>query len=431
MNTADDVRPVNTTTAYVDQNQTYASHASHQVFLRQYELNAAGDPVATGRLIEGANGGMANWGEVKAQARTLLGIDLTDNDVGSVPLLRTDAYGNFIPDANGMPQIITGIGVDGIPNTADDIVVSGNLASPVNPTLVGAIRTNSAFLADIAHDAVPIGKIADGDITIGLGNPGNGDTEYDNELLDAHFIAGDGRVNENIGLTAVHHVFHAEHNRLVQHTKDQVLLSNDLAFINEWLETDVAAIPATPAAIAALVWDGERLFQAAKFGTEMQYQHLVFEEFARKIQPNINVFLVPDGFDTTINPSIVAEFAHVVYRFGHSMLTESIDRFDPSFTPNDISLIEGFLNPTAFNGVDGSIADGIAAGAIIRGMTRQVGNEIDEFVTSRAAQQPARPSARPRDDQSRPRPRHRRSLAQRGASAILRGDRREFTAQAL
>ena len=97
----------------------------------------------------------------------------------------------------------------------------------------------------------------------------------------------------------------------------------------------------------ALVWDGERLFQAAKFGTEMQYQHLVFEEFARKIQPNINVFVVPDGFDTTINPSIVAEFAHVVYRFGHSMLTESIDRFDPAFTADHIGLIEGFLNPVA------------------------------------------------------------------------------------
>ena len=27
---------------------------------------------------------------------------------------------------------------------------------------------------------------------------------YDNELLDAHYMAGDGRVNENIGLTAVH-----------------------------------------------------------------------------------------------------------------------------------------------------------------------------------------------------------------------------------
>ena len=122
-------------------------------------------------------------------------------------------------------RLITGVGVDGIPNTADDIVVVGNLAAPIATT--GAIRTNSAFLADIAHEAVPVGKIADGDITIGLGNPGNGDTEYDNELLDAHFIAGDGRVNENIGLTAVHHVFHAEHNRLVEHTKETVLATND------------------------------------------------------------------------------------------------------------------------------------------------------------------------------------------------------------
>ncbi|MDB5745134.1 MAG: hypothetical protein JWR68_3449 [Polaromonas sp.] len=383
MNTADDVRPVNTTTAYVDQNQTYASHASHQVFLRQYELDGSGRPVATGKLIEGgggAPGGMATWGEVKAQA-LLLGIQLTDFDVGSVPLLRTDQYGNFIPAANGFAQVIVGIGADGIPNTADDIVVSGTPAAPVNPTTVLALRTNSAFLADIAHDAVPVGKIADGDITIGLANPGNGAAEYDNELLDAHFIAGDGRVNENIGLTAVHHVFHSEHNRLVDHNKDVILATGDLAFINEWLATDIAALPATPAQIASLVWDGERLFQAAKFTNEMEYQHLVFEEFARKVQPQINPFVVPDGFDTTINPSIVAEFAHVVYRFGHSMLTESIDRFDPSFNQDHIGLVEGFLNPIAFDN-DHTITDAVSAGAIIRGMTRQAGNEIDEFVTS-------------------------------------------------
>lgn len=389
MGTPDDVRPVNTTTSFVDQNQTYTSHASHQVFLRQYDNNGPGTaPFATGKLIEGANGGMATWGEVKAQARTLLGINLTDADVGAVPLLRTDPYGNFIPGANGFPQVILGVGADGIPNTADDVVLEGNPAANGNTGIstAGAIRTASAFLADIAHEAVPIGKIADGDITIGLGNPGNGDTEYDNELLDAHFIAGDGRANENIGLIAVHHVFHAEHNRLVEHTKETVLASNDLAFINEWLAVDVGAVPATPAEIEALVWDGERLFQAAKFGTEMQYQHLVFEEFARKVQPNINVFLVPDGFDTTMDPSIVAEFAHVVYRFGHSMLTESIDRFDPSFNADHIGLIQGFLNPLAFDGgptgVAHSITDDIAAGAIIRGMTRQVGNEIDEFVTT-------------------------------------------------
>ena len=381
MGTADDVGPVNTTTSFVDQNQTYTSHSSHQVFLRQYELNDQGTPVATGKLIEGANGGMATWGEVKAQA-LLLGIQLTDFDVGSVPLLRTDQYGNFIPDpVTGFAQVITGIGVDGIPNTADDVVVSGTPGSPVNPTTALALRTGHAFLADIAHEAVPIGKIADGDITIGLGNPGNGDAEYDNELLDAHFIAGDGRVNENIGLTAVHHVFHAEHNRMVDHNKEVILSTaagGDLAFLNEWLLEDVAALPVD---LSTLVWDGERLFQSAKFTTEMQYQHLVFEEFARKVQPQINAFVVPDGFDVTIDPSIVAEFAHVVYRFGHSMLTETIDRFDPNFNPNDIGLIEGFLNPVAFDSGH-TITDDIAAGAIIRGMTRQVGNEIDEFVTS-------------------------------------------------
>lgn len=383
MGTSDDVRPVNTTTAYVDQNQTYASHASHQVFLRQYEVNGAGQPVATGRLIEGSNGGMANWGELKVQAK-MLGILLTDQDVGKVPLLRTDQYGNFIPNASGYAQVITGVGADGIPNTADDIVISGTPAAPVS--LATAIRTNSAFLADIAHNAVPNG-IEDGDITIGLANPGNNPLVYDNELLDAHFIAGDGRVNENVGLTAVHHVFHSEHNRLVEHTKSVVLAdaaallaggateAAAVAFLNEWLVNDVAAVPVGP---GGLVWDGERLFQAAKFGTEMQYQHLVFEEFARKIQPQIDFFIVPDGFDTTINPDIVAEFAHVVYRFGHSMLTETIDRFDSNFTPNNIGLIEGFLNPLAFN----SANDPVAAGDIIRGMTRQVGNEIDEFVTS-------------------------------------------------
>ena len=401
MGTSDDVRPVNTTTPFVDQNQTYTSHASHQVFLRQYEIGADGKPHATGKLIEGHGtnpdgtgvgaGGMATWGEVKEQAK-MLGILLTDQDVGAVPLLRTDQYGNFIPNAAGFAQVITGVGADGIPNTADDIVVSGTPDNPVG--LAGAIRINAAFLADIAHDAVPNG-LADGDIEIGLANPGNGLPVYDNELLDAHFIAGDGRANENIGLTAVHHIFHSEHNRLVEHTKEVVLATKDLAFINEWLDADltqaqVDAIPTDAAGLKAFgdaqTWDGERLFQAAKFGTEMQYQHLVFEDFARKVQPNIDFFVVPDGYHADINPGIVAEFAHVVYRFGHSMLTETIDRLDPTFTNDQIGLIQAFLNPVEFDsdasGVAHTVADSVAAGNIIRGMTRQIGNEIDEFVTS-------------------------------------------------
>ncbi len=411
--TADDGQP-NTTSPFVDQSQTYSSHPSHQVFLREYTLNAAGDPVATGRLItnrdlgadgkfgtaddgNSENGGMATWAVVKAQARDLLGINLTDADVHSVPLLATDPYGNFLRGPNGMPQVVMRVnnGADGIAGTADDVttLVEGNRAAPIS--LANAVSTGHGFLDDIAHNAAPVvvGGVlqADGDALTGNAQPvgqGGNNLTYDNELLDAHYIAGDGRVNENIGLTAVHHVFHSEHNRLVQQTKDTLLAAGDLAFLNEWLIDDVTAIPTTPAGIAALVWDGERLFQAAKFGTEMQYQHLVFEEFVRTIQPQIDEFLAPNGYDTSINPAILAEFAHVVYRFGHSMLTETVDRFDPAFNPvsgdpgnpdQQLGLIAAFLNPLAFAG-SGATADE-AAGAIIRGVTRQLGNEIDEFVT--------------------------------------------------
>ncbi len=260
--------------------------------------------------------------------------------------------------------------------------MEGNPAAPVSPVAVGALRTGKMFLADIAHDANPFNSqtgaplLADTDNVVGLSEPGR----YDDELLDEHFMAGDGRVNENIALTAVHHVFHAEHNRLVEHTKDVVLASNDLAFLNEWLTVDVGAVPTTPGELAALQWDGERLFQAAKLGTEMQYQHLVFEEFARKIQPQVDVFLAPAGFDSTINPAIVAEFAHVVYRFGHSMLLDEIDRLDPNFVSSEIGLIEAFLNPLAFDEND-TLSPEEAAGAIVRGTTRQIGNAIDEFKT--------------------------------------------------
>jgi hypothetical protein len=122
----------NVTTPWVDQNQTYTSHASHQVFLREYEMGADGKPVATGHLLETA-GGLATWADVKLQAREMLGIELTDADVGMVPLLRTDPYGNFIPDpVTGFAQVIVGLGPDGVPNTADDAVISGSPDAPVS-----------------------------------------------------------------------------------------------------------------------------------------------------------------------------------------------------------------------------------------------------------------------------------------------------------
>ena len=40
---------------------------------------------------------MATWATTKAQAATLLGLQLMDTDALNIPMLAADAYGKFIP----------------------------------------------------------------------------------------------------------------------------------------------------------------------------------------------------------------------------------------------------------------------------------------------------------------------------------------------
>ncbi|MFM2078362.1 MAG: hypothetical protein RJA49_2252, partial [Actinomycetota bacterium] len=352
----------NTDTPFVDQSQTYTSHASHQVFLREYVNNIAGKPVSTGKFLSAPDGnGMADWAMIKAQAATMLGLKLVDMDVNNIPMLATDPYGNFIPGPNGLPQYVTTTGL-----------VEGNLASPVPVPATGR-RIDTAFLNDIAHSAAPTAAGPDSDLVAGhsLDTPAPAGT-YDNELLDLHFICGDGRCNENIGLSAIHQIFHSEHDRLIDDIKNT--LSTDGTGITQLAEWKNAA--------GADGWNGERLFQAARFVTEMEYQHLVFEEFARKVQPLINPFQAFAFNQTDVNPAITAEFAHAVYRFGHSMLTDNIPRINADGSHNDIPLLDGFLNPGAFfdGGSAGTLGSKDATTAIIMGLSDETGQEIDEFV---------------------------------------------------
>ncbi len=353
----------NSTSPFVDQSQTYTSHPSHQVFLREYD-GAPGTAQATGRLLTekdptGApREGLATWEVVKKQSQALLGITLADRDVLNVPLLATDQYGRFLRGPHGFAQLV------GPDNTLIEGVAGGR------PVPADAVRTGHAFLDDIAHSAVPSGtKTADDDTVVNGPGPVQAG-RYDNEMLDEHFVAGDGRLNENIALTAVHHVFHSEHNRLAGPRTEPGSIAHLLAQPgNEALLADWNDAPRGT---------GERLFQAAKFVTEMEYQHLAFEEFARKVQPQINVF---GAYDPSIDPAITAEFAHVVYRFGHSMLTESVPRKNADGSDaGTLPLLDAFLNPTRYDR-SGTLSGDAAAGSLARGLTREVGQEIDEFVT--------------------------------------------------
>ena len=379
LGTADDVQDAsNTDSPYVDQSQTYTSHPSHQVFLREYVDNTAGRPVATGKLLGGpagpTAGGMASWARIKEQSADLLGLKLTDMDVLNVPQIAVDPYGKFLPGPlRGLPQYVTRTGL-----------VEGDTASPV-PVPANVLYFDTPFLTDIAHNAdpspvdtdhnpgtPPVAPTPDSDTTASADFASQPAGTYDDEMLDAHFICGDGRCNENIGLSAIHQVFHSEHDRLVADIQNT--LTNDTS------AKGVAALAEWKSAAGANGWNGERLFQAARFVTEMEYQHLVFEEFGRKVQPAIQPFHV---YHSDVNPAVHAEFAHAVYRFGHSMLTETIARTNEDRSDNSISLLDGFLNPPSFTdgGSAGQLTSEQAAGSIAMGMSDQVGNELDEFVT--------------------------------------------------
>ena len=157
-----------------------------------------------------------------------------------------------------------------------DPTANGGLGVNIPAT---ALHTNHQFLNDVAHNAVPSpGLVPDADTVIcdfrtvpSCQAPGT----YDDELLNAHFVTGDGRGNENIALSMVHQLFHAEHNRLRDYIDQLIPAVLSPTEVATWHAVDPAS-----------GWGyGERLFQASRFGTEMQYQHLVFEEFARTNQP--------------------------------------------------------------------------------------------------------------------------------------------------
>ncbi|MFM6980383.1 MAG: peroxidase family protein [Micrococcales bacterium] len=371
---------INSTSPYIDQSQSYGSHPSQNFFVREYSFAAGtGVPSSNGRLLESteerystlpsawagnlfiggtlthpngsaesANGGMPTWRDIKAQT-LLLGFKLTDNDASSVPVMATDQYGKFIPSSTGFPQMLY---TDG----TQFVWASGNPSAPLTTgvatyntargiTLPGrtgsswvAVSSGHNFINDTMSTAVPSARNgspltpdADG-IVNAIGSEPNG--YYDDESLAIHLVAGDGRINENIGLEAVHAVFHSEHNTVLTDIVDEL---NNNPVITASFKAEFSGANA-----------GERLYQAARFVMEMEYQHMAFDEFVRRISPSLPVFL---AYDETINPGITAEFASAVYRLGHSMVTETIPRSNPGqyYDPNnnqDVSLIDGFTNPS-------------------------------------------------------------------------------------
>ncbi|MDX2307114.1 MAG: peroxidase family protein [Hyphomicrobium sp.] len=432
---------VNHTSPYIDQSQTYGSHQQLTSVLREWTFDPLSGTYRPGaEMLDGNTS--AEWtnafgelttatlptlNELRAHLIATGRDDLTWEDV--LDLRNRDVSGDVIAD--GQP----GAGHSGAALLLDMNPRFDNLRfeNPLNPDAGAEFLANISTLSDAAL-ALGCAFSYDGttivlDVPAGVAGPGTpamtltgasalyfwvnfadfsvkttmamGPTivpvdplvrEAVGELLLAsvgdHYIAGDGRVNENIGLTAVHHVFHEEHNFQVENIQRSVTALDireavldqsetyDHALLHEW-QIDTGTTDANGNFIygdGSIAWNVDMLFDAAKMTVEMEYQHTAVDQFARTITPNLHEFV---GYNSGENATISLDFAQVAYRFGHSTLRESIDLIDPNGSITDavmrVALERAFLSPEKFAAV--------GAGALALGMTHQQANEIDEFLT--------------------------------------------------
>ncbi|KAM6943998.1 eosinophil peroxidase-like [Lycodopsis pacificus] len=124
------------------------------------------------------------------------------------------------------------------------------------------------------------------------------------------FVAGDERVNEQIGLTTLHTLFLREHNRLVYH----------LAHVNTH-------------------WDGERLYQEARKIMGGYSQVLTFRDYLGHIVgPDFiasHLSTYP-GYDEDVDPSIANVFATAAYRFAHLMVQPKMFRLNEMYEEHPV-----------------------------------------------------------------------------------------------
>ena len=201
-------------------------------------------------------------------------------------------------------------------------------------------------------------------------------------------------MNENIGLTTIHHVFHEEHNFQVRNIQDAIqaqdvravaLGDTSHSIAHDWqvgidngaggFFTNAAGNYTLTAAVdSPISWNESKLFDAAKLTVEMEYQHAAVDQYARSVTPDIPEFV---GYNSGTNATVSLEYAQGAFRFGHSTMRETIDYMDPngSITGKvmSVALEQAFLNPALYAHQ--------GAASIAMGMTHQQMNEIDELLT--------------------------------------------------
>ncbi len=432
---------LNHTSPYIDQSQTYGSHDDITQILRDWVQDPnTGKWIPGAKLLDGHQTQSYTAADGTVTTATLPTLnelraalhaqgnraDLTWEDV-TQNMRHRAADGSIAHDARGN-EIPTGDVLLRDMNPHFDIAHLGNATGLAAMAVLSLTFDATGQLTGGLGALAPYINFADFSINLTLGGTANGTlltiaqhTAMSELLLESvgdHYIAGDGRANENFGLTAVHHVWHEEHSFQVNNIETtiqnldlqatQTDAANHTALdpnhktLHDW-QVAVNAIPGAALASGVVVvglgnaahyenalgnytdaagnvsWDQEKMFQAAKMTVEMEYQHIAVDQYARAVTPDIQEFA---GYTSDKNAAISLEYSQAAFRFGHSTLRETIDTMDPKFGITgkimSFALEAAFVNPAGFAKV--------GAGAIVLGMERQLMNEVDQYVTPALSQ---------------------------------------------
>ncbi|XP_037609748.1 eosinophil peroxidase-like isoform X2 [Sebastes umbrosus] len=137
------------------------------------------------------------------------------------------------------------------------------------------------------------------------------------------FIAGDVRVDENIGLTSIHTLFMREHNRVARALKR----------LNPH-------------------WDSETLYQESRKILGAYTQVFVFRDYLPHIVGDVAMCAQLGrypGYDASVDPSISNVFATAAYRFAHLAIQPVLSRLDANYRENanfpSVPLFKAFFTP--------------------------------------------------------------------------------------
>ncbi|NEQ71652.1 MAG: peroxiredoxin [Okeania sp. SIO2C9] len=175
-----------------------------------------------------------------------------------------------------------------------------------------------------------------------------------------NFIAGDIRVNEQLGLTSVHTLFVREHNRLAQKTADVLDDGNGRKAdkLNELFEESGLS-------------RGDFIYESARRLVGAKIQTITYNEFLPLLLGK-DALAEYTGYDETVEPGIFTEFSTGVFRFGHTMLSPQLLQVEEDGSYEAVALRDAFFQPSKI------MEDGVDS--LLKGLESQQAQAVDNFL---------------------------------------------------